>query len=117
MYMCKIQKYGTLMYRPNTDLSSALTRALWQLRTIQEVPSETLSAPSSLPENPQAKCTNVVLDDLNLRAHSMVKTLSSTHTPPDLDNINIDKMIEKQIQRFGRQFVVDQVYFRETRYL
>ena len=94
VYTCKIRKYGTLIYRPNTDLASALSRALWQLRTIHKVPSEIMSTASSAPVNP---CPNAVLDDLNLRAQSLVKTQLSTHahTPPELDDINIDKMIEE----------------------
>ena len=32
-YYCKIKKYGTLIYRPSTDLRQTLARSLWQIRT------------------------------------------------------------------------------------
>ena len=32
-YACKIRKYGTLVYRPNTAFIGPLTRLLWQQRT------------------------------------------------------------------------------------
>ena len=35
VYTCRIKKYDTLIYRPNTDLISALTRALWQLKDLK----------------------------------------------------------------------------------
>ena len=39
-YTCCVKKYGILIYRQGTDLTLALTQALWQLRQIRKANSE-----------------------------------------------------------------------------
>ncbi len=47
-YSCRIFKYGTLLYRPNSDVLASLTQALWRLRNLgaqQDNDSELASNP------------------------------------------------------------------------
>jgi len=39
-YSCKVRKYGTLVYRPNTDLVPLLTEAMWRLRNAETMQSK-----------------------------------------------------------------------------
>ena len=62
-YCCKTRKYGTLLYRPNTDLTLNLARALWEVVSRRRpLPREKGSGDISVP-NPF--CWNA---DMSLRA-------------------------------------------------
>ena len=87
MYSCKVKKYGTLIYRPNSDLRPALAQALWRLRnSTGTVASGTANPPDH----------REVLDDLNTRACSHVASCVSKyeHQPFDFLDLDIDKEIE-----------------------
>ena len=40
VYSCKVRKYGTLVYRPNSDLIRLLSEAMWKLRNVESTPDE-----------------------------------------------------------------------------
>ena len=40
VYSCKVRKYGTLVYRPNSDLILLLSEAMWKLRNFESTQGE-----------------------------------------------------------------------------
>ena len=62
-YTCSIKTYGTLIYRPDIDLTAALTRTLWRLRQTNLNPEKSISC-DSVQENDGMKPITV-LEDLN----------------------------------------------------
>ena len=86
-YTCTVKKYGTHIYRPNTDLRPALAQALWRIRTTGETASSRVASP---PDHRQ------VLDDLNTRACSHITSYLSKYEnePFDFLDLDIDKEIE-----------------------
>ena len=35
-YSCRVRKYGTIIYRPHSDLILSLSQALWELHNIKK---------------------------------------------------------------------------------
>ena len=62
-YSCTVRKYGTLLYRPGSDLTKPLTQALWKLR--QHKNASTLSPPTN-------EDRHRVLRDFNDRARQHI---------------------------------------------
>ena len=61
---CRTRKYGTVMYRPDTDLISALQKALWKVRHLEQAHCETDSClDQTTTETKSPK--NVIFDELN----------------------------------------------------
>lgn len=80
---CKIKKYGTVLYRPDTDLNQALAKTLWQLRT---------------KDHPSAETTNhhtQVLQDLNSRACSHIQSFLNQYSKQEFNmaDLNIPQLI------------------------
>ena len=71
VYTCKVRKYGTLLYRPSSDIVMLLTEAMWKLRNTEQAEEE----------EEQADCTTV-------------------HSTNQLDASNINKLLHLQIQTF-----------------
>ena len=91
---CKVRKYGTLIYRPNTDLLSVISQLLWKIRGLEINKSD-----DNIPEN---TCkfkdySDQVLDNLNKRIHSSIKTLLATDAkiPSDYSKFNINNSIQQ----------------------
>ena len=59
-YCCKTKKYGTLLYRPNTDLTLNLAKAL--LKVHQQDKSSTLSSDVCSTSNPKTEDNLQVLN-------------------------------------------------------
>ena len=79
---CKVCKYGTLIYRPNTDLSSVISELLWKIRGLEINKSD-----DNIPEN---TCKFK-------RIHSSIKTLLATDAkiPFDYSKFNINNSIQQ----------------------
>ena len=90
-YTCSTRKFGTIIYRSNSDLVPALSHALWKIRNM---PKDQESGTDIGIETTSQSLD--VLDKLNEKAHSRIKTLLAqcTEHPYEHDKINIDKMIE-----------------------
>ena len=83
-YSCTIRKYGTLMYRPHTDLASLLQKALWKLGQ--------QSGKSFMPTSDKEK----LLDHLNDCVHQ--QCLKFIHNAPEFldsyETFSIKKAID-----------------------
>ncbi len=87
-YSCNVKKYGTLVYRPNTDFILAISKLLWEQRKpiVIEPPLE----------NPNS--VNTTIDDLNSLnkiIHQQIgKNLEEERMAPfDFNDIKIDDLI------------------------
>ena len=92
-YNCKIRKYGTLIYRPHSDLLPALAQALWKLRNAR---ADNLADKSDITcETSNVSPDSTAFDDLNSRIHSQIRTLltNDTTSPFEYDSVDIDKLI------------------------
>ena len=93
VYSCKVRKYGTLVYRPNTDLVLLLTEAMWKLR----------NADGERVEEQLADCTTKLateqqhVSNINKLIHSQIKTFlaEDTQTQYEHDNFNLDILTNK----------------------
>ena len=85
-YRCTVCKYGTLIFRPNTDLIPSLQKTMWRLRQLE-----------STSKASETRIKSQHLDDLNQRVHGNIQTLlSRKHVSPfEHDMLNIDKFIEE----------------------
>lgn len=90
-YTCTTRKFGTLVYRSNSDLTIPLAQALWNQRNA--TPSISDPQPS---ETEKAADTNT-LQDLNTSIHSQVQYWLSRDKPTDSNDINIDKWISETL--------------------
>ena len=69
-YSCKTRKFGTLLYRSNSDLLPTLAQALWKIRKY----NSSTSIPFNNSEDTQSvSYDSSVLDKLNQRVHAQVK--------------------------------------------
>ena len=91
-YSCKVRKYGTLVYRPNTDLVPLLTEAMWRLRN-----AETMQSKGSEDTDSANRPTTGNLDDLNQIIHSQISTFlaKDAHSPIEHDEVNFDDLIRQ----------------------
>ena len=80
-YSCKVKKYGTLHYRPNTDLTQNLAHALWHLRQVNMINSSSKYAtPTSSPESDDDVSRHIkVLDDINSQACSHINSFITNY--------------------------------------
>ena len=87
-YSCKVRKYGTLVYRPNTDFVLAISRLLWEQR--KPIVTEPHEHPIESPNN-----VNTTIGDLNKIVHLEIgKHLEEERVAPfDFNAINIDELI------------------------
>ena len=83
-YSCPVKKYGTRIYRVNSDLKSALAQALWKLRCRDETKTH---------DQPEHR---VVLEDLNRRACLHITNYLAKYSKQQFEFIdfNIDAEIE-----------------------
>ncbi len=104
-YSCKIRKYGTLLYRPNTDLLPSLQKAMWTIRQLEVTKGELQSqlADAKLQARSKSTCTSQdgssrkVLDELNDDVHSEIRRQLAkiSQTPFEHDQLDIDASIEE----------------------
>ena len=94
-YKCSVRKYGTLIYRPNTDLRPTLAQALWRVQNYEKVGTAVLQDSDSSKTISEETGTRY-LEELNARVHSQIRALLAKDavSPYDHDNIAIDKLIE-----------------------
>ncbi len=84
-YICKACKYGTLIYRPNTDFINTTAKLLWKQRK-----NESTSTVTKID-------ADEVLDDLNDRVHQQAQlfTAMEDQIPFDYANLDIDAAISQ----------------------
>ena len=88
-YNCTVRKYGTLIYRPQTDLRPVLAEALWRIHNMStHVPQES-------PEVKTVRTDTEVLEELNTHLHCQIKTLLARDAvaPIDHDNLDVEELI------------------------
>ena len=88
-YTCTTRKFGTLIYRSNSDLTIPLAQALWKQR------STTPSIPDPQPSETEMALDTNTLQDLNTCIHSQIQYWLSRDKPTDTSDINIDKWISE----------------------
>ena len=73
IYSCKVRKYRTLVYRPNSDLIRLLSEAMWKLWNVESTPDERpeLTGCANKPTTDQ-------LDHINQLVLSQIKTFLVT---------------------------------------
>ena len=95
MFTCKIRKYGTLIYRPDTDMLAVATQALWKLKNVKKKHLHDLTDEDDTDSYEQSHY-ETVLNDLNDRVHMTAKRYidNDTHVPFDYSEMNISHLIE-----------------------
>ena len=92
MFSCKTRKYGTLLYRPNTDLRPIPQQALSKLRQYELQPNKVQPDP---PQNPpsNALIMDKVLDDLNVKVQNQCRNFlaKDAEFATDYNKTDIDK--------------------------
>ena len=94
-YCCKTKKYGTLFYRPNTDLKPALAQSLWQLRQKTKNESDPTST-NPTTESVEEQLDQVeLLNDLNSLACAHINSYTPRHSKEEFNfaEFNIDQQI------------------------
>ena len=103
MYSCKVRKYGTLIYRPSSDIVLLLTEAMWKLQNAKQATDE-IHAPVENREQ-YADCTSAhskedqqEMKNNNKLIHSQIRTFLSedAHVPYEHDNFNLDMLAKKK---------------------
>ena len=63
-YSCKVRKYGTLLYRPNSDFKGLLQQALWKLKNQHATPVFTCTIQATEPDQGKflTKLNSLVID-------------------------------------------------------
>ena len=97
MYSCKVRKYGTLIYRPSSDIVLLLTEAMWKLQKATDeihvhAPVENREHCTSAHSKDQQDMKNI-----NKLIHSQIRTFLSedAHVPYEHDNFNLDMLANK----------------------
>ncbi len=95
-YCCKTRKYGTLLYRPQTDLTENLAKALWKLRQ-KDKNCATTSDAFNTTHSSQTKDNTQVLNNLNSLACSHINTYLRQYKKDkfELSTLTIDEQIDK----------------------
>ena len=115
VYTCKVRKYGTLLYRPSSDIVMLLTEAMWKLRNTEQAEGE-----KEVEE--QADCTTAhstnQLDasNINKLLHLQIQTFVAEdgQVPYEHDNLNINALIQKNAPKsMGSNMPVDKIKTRE----
>lgn len=92
-YTCKVRKYGTLLYRSNSDLLYPLTQALGKLRKL----STPLNANQDcVPITQDTNSKVMVLDNLNEQIHSQIKILleEDARSAFEYHDLDIDEFLK-----------------------
>ena len=96
VFSCKTCKYGTMLYRPNTDLRPIQQQALWKLRQYELQPNKVQPDP---PQNPpsNALVMDKVLDDLNVKVQDQCRSFLAKDAEfvTDYNKTDIDKLIDQ----------------------
>ena len=90
-YTCKVQMYGTLVYRPTSDMHTILTEALWKIRTKGVDRDEVHHEPiTSLPDS-----ENLNICDMNSLIHAQIESYISGRSgvDHDYDKLNMEDEI------------------------
>ena len=90
-YTCKVRKHGTLVYRPNSDILSLLSEAMWKLKQthVEPVTNDVLNT-----------CENTDTCDIghvNKLIHAQIESYLSANAeaPLDYDDLHLDEHIAK----------------------
>ena len=92
VYTCKVRKYGTLVYRPKSDLILLLSKAMWKLRNVESTSGER-------PEERSCgdKPTTDQLHHINQLFHSQIRTFlkKDAQSPFEYDEVNFNDLIKQ----------------------
>ena len=89
--VCKVRKYGTLVFRPTSDIHTLLTEALWKVKTLQEgkTGAKHQETPPSDIGNNSGTCT---VSHINSLIHTQIRSYTLLN---NYDELNVDEQIEK----------------------
>ena len=87
VYSCKVRKYGTLVYRPNSDLILLLSEVMWKLWNVE----------STQGERPEVSGCTDQFDHINQLVLSQIKTFlaKDAQAPFEYDEVNFDDLINQ----------------------
>ena len=91
IYACKVRKYGTLVYRPNSDLVVLLSEALWKMKQINAHVSIQCDTEDEYANTEKATNTRE-LCNINKLIHGQIDCYSSKKHR-DYDELNLDEQI------------------------
>ena len=96
-FTCKTRKYGTLLYRPDSDMVAIATQALWKLKALENKETAYVHVNESEKEVQKSDQFEAIINDLNDRVHQTVKIYleSDCNEPFDFSQMNIDSLIQK----------------------
>ena len=94
-YMCKVRKYGTLVYRPNSDIHTLLAEALWKIKKLTSCRGEVndehiVHAPEGISMG--ESCS---VGDVSNLIHTQIESYTSKGdgVTEDYDEVNVDGQI------------------------
>ena len=98
-FICKIKKYGTVLYRYGGDIFLSLNAALGQLRLNQQLHQRPISTETKVPENKANEPRSITKDAcvyLNNKMDTYISDLikQDALSVHDITTINIDQCIE-----------------------
>lgn len=95
VYSCKARKYGTLLYRPRTDLTPILQQSLWKLRQ-HELKGNKIQPPQPNQPTSNTLVMDQVLDDLNVKIQGQCQNYLAKNDTfiNEHSTFGIDKEIE-----------------------
>ncbi len=96
-YSCKVRKYGTLVYRPGTDLAPLLSEAMWRLQNTTPTPdsSEGKGTCSDSDLESMDTVVNRCFDHLSQVVNRQIYTFlaKAAGTPFEYDDIDLEEVI------------------------
>ena len=88
--VCKVRKYGTLVYRPTSDIHALLSEALWKIKNSKLGRSEAKDEHVA----PAPDMTDTIsIGHMNRLIHTQIE--SSVGQGQDYDELNVDEQITK----------------------
>ena len=97
-YSCKVRKHGMLVYRPTSDVLALLSEAMWKLKNVGKVHSDSLQASTQAHVSGSTEeCNNqcVHVDHVNKLILKQIGSYlaKDAQEPFEYDEPNIDKLI------------------------
>lgn len=97
-YSCKVRKYGTLIFRPNTDLFPSLQKAMWKVRHLEMATGDHHAESIPMEQESVTQHTHKrVMVELNELVHNEVRRIvdKTSKTPVQNDQLDIDSLIQE----------------------
>ena len=96
-YVCKVRKYGTLVYRPTSDIHALLSEALWKIKNMKLCKDKTnVKHVVPVPEN-ESMGESCSIGHMNSLIHTQIESYigKGDSILQDYDELNMNEQIEK----------------------